>query len=111
MKMVRGLDPGWDTRGCSPGEEKDLGENLEPLPGPKGAPGELERDWGQGNEGQNTGNGFLLPEDRHEICGEATALRETNPQNRWNRLPGETVDASSLELLKARLDGALSILV
>ncbi|NXO30662.1 FEZ1 protein, partial [Cisticola juncidis] len=32
-------------------------ESSEPLPGPEGAPGELERDWGQGLEGQDTGNG------------------------------------------------------
>jgi len=30
---------------------------------------------------------------------------------RWNRLPREVVDALSLELLKARLDGALSNLI
>jgi len=29
----------------------------------------------------------------------------------WNRLPGEAVAAPSLEASKARLDGALSILV
>jgi len=29
----------------------------------------------------------------------------------WNRLPREAVDASSLEVFKARLDGALSSLV
>jgi len=29
----------------------------------------------------------------------------------WNRLPREAVDAPSLELFKARLDGALSTLV
>ena len=29
----------------------------------------------------------------------------------WNRLPRELVDAPSLELLKARLDGALGSLV
>ena len=29
----------------------------------------------------------------------------------WNRLPRETVDVPSLETFKARLDGALSILV
>ncbi|KFR11596.1 hypothetical protein N306_03219, partial [Opisthocomus hoazin] len=29
----------------------------------------------------------------------------------WNRLPREVVDASSLEVFKARLDGALSSLV
>ena len=29
----------------------------------------------------------------------------------WNRLPREAVDAPSLEVLKARLDGALDSLV
>ncbi|KFR14303.1 hypothetical protein N306_11145, partial [Opisthocomus hoazin] len=29
----------------------------------------------------------------------------------WNRLPGEVVDAPSLEVFKARLNGALSNLV
>ena len=29
----------------------------------------------------------------------------------WNRLPRETVDAPSLEVFKARLDGALGSLV
>ncbi|KFQ97710.1 hypothetical protein Y956_12780, partial [Nipponia nippon] len=29
----------------------------------------------------------------------------------WNRLPGEVVDAPSLEAFKARLDGALSNLI
>jgi len=29
----------------------------------------------------------------------------------WNRLPREVVDASSLEVFKARLDGALGSLV
>ncbi|KFP17892.1 hypothetical protein Z169_01772, partial [Egretta garzetta] len=29
----------------------------------------------------------------------------------WNKLPREVVDASSLEVFKARLDGALSNLV
>ncbi|KFP21226.1 hypothetical protein Z169_03517, partial [Egretta garzetta] len=29
----------------------------------------------------------------------------------WNRLPGEVVDAPSLEMFKARLDGALRNLV
>ena len=37
-------------------------ESSEPLAGPKGAPGELERDWGQGLEGQEPGNGFPVPE-------------------------------------------------
>ena len=39
-------------------------ETSELLPVPKGAPGELERDWGQMMEGHNTGNGFPVPEVR-----------------------------------------------
>ncbi|RMC10543.1 hypothetical protein DUI87_13348 [Hirundo rustica rustica] len=35
-------------------------ESFQNIPGPKGAPGELQRDWGQGLEGQDTGNGFRL---------------------------------------------------
>ena len=45
-------------------EKRRLQGDSEPLPGPKRAPGELERDWGQGMEGQDTGNGFPLPEGR-----------------------------------------------
>ena len=40
------------------------GGTLEPLPVPKGAPGELERDFGQGMEGQDKGNGFKLKKGR-----------------------------------------------
>ncbi|KGM00113.1 hypothetical protein N301_07649, partial [Charadrius vociferus] len=29
----------------------------------------------------------------------------------WNRMPGEVVDAPSLEVFKARLDGALNDLI
>ncbi|KFM09002.1 hypothetical protein AS27_14805, partial [Aptenodytes forsteri] len=32
-------------------------------------------------------------------------------ERHWNRLPREAVDAPSLEVFKARLDGALSNLV
>lgn len=42
--------------------------------------------------------GFSLCFLLKETCGEATALKATNPMNRWDR---ETVDASSLGLLKA----------
>ncbi|TRZ11211.1 hypothetical protein HGM15179_015883 [Zosterops borbonicus] len=45
-------------------EEKRREESSEPLPGPEGAPGELEREWGQGLEGQDTGNGFAWTEGR-----------------------------------------------
>ncbi|RMB95592.1 hypothetical protein DUI87_27702 [Hirundo rustica rustica] len=38
--------------------EREESRDTLDLPGPKGAPGELERDLGQGMEGQDTGNGF-----------------------------------------------------
>ncbi|KAF4805635.1 hypothetical protein TURU_000305 [Turdus rufiventris] len=38
-------------------EKRRIQGELRALPGPEGAPGELERDWGQGMEGQDTGNG------------------------------------------------------
>ena len=38
-------------------------------------------------------------------CGKGTVMRH------WNRLPRDVMDAPSLEVFKARLDGALSNLV
>jgi len=56
------------------------------------------------------GNGFKLKEGRFrfDIRKEFFTLRVVR---HWNRLPREVVDALSLELFKARLDGALSSLV
>ncbi|NWT62786.1 PYGL protein, partial [Erythrocercus mccallii] len=90
----------WDK----PGEGSR--ENSEPLPMPKEAPGELERDWGQGMEGQDTGNGFPLPEDRVRWNSgkEFLAVRVVRP---WHRMPRGAVAASgSLEVFQARVDGA-----
>ena len=39
-------------------------ESSEPLPEPEGAPRELERDWGQGMEGQDMGKGINLKQGR-----------------------------------------------
>ncbi|KFQ99222.1 hypothetical protein Y956_03751, partial [Nipponia nippon] len=55
-------------------------------------------------------NGFKLKEggfrlDRRKKFFTMKVVRH------WNRLPREAVDAPSLEVLKARLDGALSNLV
>ncbi|KFQ99713.1 hypothetical protein Y956_12406, partial [Nipponia nippon] len=55
-------------------------------------------------------NGFKLKEGRfrsdiRKKCFTARVMRQ------WNRLPREAVDAPSLEVFKARLDGALSNLV
>uniref|UniRef100_A0A8C3KH05 Uncharacterized protein n=1 Tax=Calidris pygmaea TaxID=425635 RepID=A0A8C3KH05_9CHAR len=53
------------------------------------------------------GDGFKLQEGRFrlDIWKKFSPMRVVK---HWNRLPREVVDASSLELLKARLDAALS---
>ena len=56
------------------------------------------------------GNSFKVKEGRFrlDIRKKFFTLRVVKP---WPRLPGEVVDSSSLETLKARLDGALSNLI
>ncbi|KFP14002.1 hypothetical protein Z169_02162, partial [Egretta garzetta] len=55
-------------------------------------------------------NGFKLKEGifRLDIRKKFLAMRVVR---HWSRLPREAVDAPSLEVFKARLDGALSNLV
>ncbi|KFQ74111.1 hypothetical protein N337_08446, partial [Phoenicopterus ruber ruber] len=55
-------------------------------------------------------NGFKLKEGRCrlDIRKQLFSLRVVR---HWHRLPREVVDAPSLEVFKARLDGALSNLV
>ncbi|KFQ97675.1 hypothetical protein Y956_12738, partial [Nipponia nippon] len=55
-------------------------------------------------------NGFKLKEGRWrlDIRKKFFPVRVVR---RWNRLPREAVDAPSLEVFKARLDGALSNLI
>ncbi|PKU48985.1 hypothetical protein llap_638 [Limosa lapponica baueri] len=78
----------------------------------------LERDYRKGEEGLFTrecndtmrGNGFQLKEGRFrlDIGKEFFTVRVVR---HWNRFPGEAAGAPSLEMLKAKLDGALSILM
>ncbi|KFR08151.1 hypothetical protein Y956_12064, partial [Nipponia nippon] len=55
-------------------------------------------------------NGFKLREGRFrlDIRKKFFIMRVVR---QWNRLPSKVVDAPSLEVFKARLDGALSNLV
>ncbi|KFQ98259.1 hypothetical protein Y956_04223, partial [Nipponia nippon] len=55
-------------------------------------------------------NGFILKEGRIglDLRKKFFTMRVVR---HWNRLPREAVDSPSLEVFKARLDGALSNLV
>ncbi|KFP14178.1 hypothetical protein Z169_12623, partial [Egretta garzetta] len=55
-------------------------------------------------------NGFKLQEGRFRLDIRKKFFT-TRVVKQWNRLPGEAADAPSLEVFKARLDGALSNLV
>jgi len=55
-------------------------------------------------------NGFKLREGRYRL-DIRTKFFMVRMVKHWNRLPGEVVEAPSLETFKARLDGALSNLV
>ena len=62
------------------------------------------------DNGRTMGNGFKLREGRFRLAvrGKFFTMRMVRC---WNRLPREVVDAPSLEMFKARLDGALGSLV
>ncbi|KFR01656.1 hypothetical protein Y956_12964, partial [Nipponia nippon] len=54
-------------------------------------------------------NGFKLKEGRFSLDVRKKFFTMSVVRH-WNRLPREAVDAPSLEVFKARLDGALSSL-
>ena len=56
------------------------------------------------------GNGFKLKEGRFRLDIKKKFFTVRLVRH-WNSLPGEVVDAPSLAVFKARLDGALSNLV
>ncbi|KFZ67468.1 hypothetical protein N338_03255, partial [Podiceps cristatus] len=55
-------------------------------------------------------NGFKLKEGRFRL-DIRKKFSTTRVVMHWHRLPREAVDAPSLEVFKARLDGALSNLI
>ena len=78
----------------------------------------LKRAYGKDGEGLFTracrdrtrGNGFKMKKGRFRLDVRKKVFT-VRVVRHWNRLPREAADAPSLEVFKARLDGALSNLV
>ncbi|GAB0178802.1 hypothetical protein GRJ2_000345500 [Grus japonensis] len=108
-KMIRGLE---HLSGVvQPAEEKAPGRSYCSLPVPKGA-------YNKAGEGLFTracsdrtrDNGFKLKEGRFRLHTRKKFFTMRVVRH-WNRLPRGAVDAPSLEVFKARLDGALGNVV
>ncbi|KFP50931.1 hypothetical protein N323_02845, partial [Cathartes aura] len=56
-------------------------------------------------------NGLKLKEGRFRLDIKRKFFTMMRVVKHWNRLPGEVVDAPSLETFKVRLDGALGNLI
>lgn len=64
----------------------------------------------RGDNSRTQGNGFKLKERRFRLDVRGKFFTKKMVRC-WNRLPREAVDALSLEVFKARLDGAVGSLV
>ena len=92
-----------------PGEEKAPGDCRETFQYLKGA-------YRKAREGlfiracsnRLRGNGFKQEGGRFRLDIRKKLFTVMRVMRHWNRLPSEAVDASSLEAIKTRLDGALS---
>ena len=70
--------------------------------------GALDQLFERADNSRTKGNGFKLRKGRFRLDVRFFTVRVVRC---WNRLPREAVDAPSLEVFKARLDGALGSLV
>ena len=70
----------------------------------------MGRDSVRKSSNRTRGNGFKLKEGRFQLDIRKKFFTVRLVRH-WKRLPREAVDAPSLEVFKARLDGALSNLV
>ncbi|GAB0183625.1 hypothetical protein GRJ2_000827800 [Grus japonensis] len=117
MKMIRGLEHlSYEDRlrklGLFSLEKRrlqgDLVAAFQYLKGAykKAGEGLVTRAWSD----RTRGNGLKLKEDRFKL-DRRKEFFSVRMVRHWNMLPKEAVDAPSLEVFKARLDGALSNLV